>query len=306
MTALSAEEGHPDEEEQEDYDPLLLAAAADGETAQPTSSGNGGGRRRGAAASHGGTSSASSSTRPNSSSGLASKLGLGRVRTVFSGRLGATTGRLMVVWFTLCFGTYGLNTWISTIFRTLGVRNEFLPTFLFALANGPGNLASFLLIERLGRKKLLAHSMLLAALAAFLFALTSARAIWLAVVAACLFQAFSVAGWNSLDALSTESFPTSVRTTGMGLLSGTGRLASLVALVVNGSLEHSVALLFAVTGSFTILGALTAYWLPYEPTGMSLDGGVGAGGEDGSGKGRYASGEGDGIAAQLRTTEEMA
>lgn len=203
------------------------------------------------------------------------------VAGVFRGSLRLTTLRLMVVWFTLCFGTYGLSTWISTIFKVIGIKNEFLPTFLFALANLPGNIASFVLIERLGRKRLLAFSMLLAAGSAFVFAFTSTRATWLAVVAACCFQAFSVAGWNALDALSTESFPTAMRTTGMGLLSGTGRFSSLIAMFVDGSLEHSVALLFTVTGTTTVLGALTAFWLPYEPTGQSLDGLVGRGGKQG-------------------------
>lgn len=201
------------------------------------------------------------------------------VNAVFAGPMRLTTVRLMVVWFTLCFGTYGLSTWISSIFKVIGIQNEFLPTFLFALANLPGNVASIVLIERLGRKRLLAYSMLLAAGSAFLFAFTSSRATWLAVVAACLFQAFSVAGWNSLDALSTESFPTATRTTAMGLLSGTGRFASLIAMFVNGSLEHSVALLFTVTGTMTIFGAMTAFWLPYEPTGQSLDMMGGGGGE---------------------------
>lgn len=195
-----------------------------------------------------------------------------RVWSLFSRHLRTTTLRLIIIWFTLCFGTYGLNTWISTIFRDIGIKNEFMPTFLFALANGPGNLASFVLIERLGRKRLLAYSMLLAAFSAFIFAFTMNKAVWVAVVAACAFQAFSVSGWNALDALSTESFPTSARTTGMGILSGTGRLASLVAMIVNGSLEDSIALLFTVTGSMTIIGAISSFCLPYEPTGMSLDG----------------------------------
>jgi MFS family permease len=191
---------------------------------------------------------------------------------LFQGSLRSTTVRLMLIWFTLCFGTYGLNTWISTIFRDIGIGNEFVPTFLFALANLPGNLASFVLIERLGRKRLLAYSMLLAALSAFFFALTSRKAPWVAVAASCAFQAFSVSGWNALDALSTESFPTVSRTTGMGILSGTGRFASLVAMVVNGTLERSIVLLFTVTGALTITGAVSSFLLPYEPTGMSLDG----------------------------------
>lgn len=198
---------------------------------------------------------------------------LDRCASLFSPTLLATTLRLTVIWFTLCFGTYGLNTWISTIFHDIGIENEFLPTFLFALANGPGNLASFVLIEVIGRKRLLAYSMLLAAASGFMFAFAQGHgAQWVAVLAACLFQAFSVAGWNSLDALSTESFPTISRTTGMGLLSGTGRLASLVAMVVNSRLETNIFLLFAVTGSMTLVGALASFCLPYEPAGRSLDG----------------------------------
>lgn len=48
--------------------------------------------------------------------------------------------------------------------------NEFAARFLFALANVPGNVASLLLIESLGRRRLLWGSMLLAAFFAFVFA----------------------------------------------------------------------------------------------------------------------------------------
>ena len=148
----------------------------------------------------------------------------------------------------------------------------FFTTFLFALANGPGNVASFYLIEVLGRKRLLAYSMLLAAVSAFIFASASGKHDQVAVAFACAFQSFSVSGWNSLDALSTESFPTSVRTTGMGILSASGRFASLVAMIINGSLETNVFLLLSVTGAFTVLGSIFSFFLPYEPTGLSLDG----------------------------------
>lgn len=255
----------------DETDRLTGAPVADGEEGMTTS----------ATVLSSGPSSSSSPSLSRRRHRRLSMKGFDNVNAVFGGPLRLTTVRLMVVWFTLCFGTYGLSTWISSIFKVIGIQNEFLPTFLFALANLPGNVASIVLIERLGRKRLLAYSMLLAAGSAFLFAFTSSRATWLAVVAACLFQAFSVAGWNALDALSTESFPTATRTTAMGLLSGTGRFASLIAMFVNGSLEHSVALLFAVTGTMTIFGAMTAFWLPYEPTGQSLDMMGGGGGGEG-------------------------
>lgn len=156
--------------------------------------------------------------------------------------------------------------------QDIGIENEFFPTFLFALANLPGNIASFMLIEKIGRKKLLAYSMLLAAASGFLFAFTQQNTVWLAVIAACAFNAFSVSGWNSLDALSTESFPTNYRTTGMGLLSATGRLSSIVAMFVNAQLEKSVFLLFTVTSVNMVIGALVSFWLPRETAGMSLEG----------------------------------
>jgi len=109
--------------------------------------------------------------------------------------------------------------------------------------------------------------MLLAADSAFLFAFVHQHHHGVAVFAACLYQATSVSGWNSLDALSTESFPTNVRTTGMGLLSATGRFASIVAMVVNADLQKHIVQLFVVTGSFTVVGAIASFFLPYDSTG---------------------------------------
>jgi hypothetical protein len=50
------------------------------------------------------------------------------------------------------------------------VGNEFAARFLYALANLPGNLASFYLIETLGRRRLLAAAMGMSGVCAFLFA----------------------------------------------------------------------------------------------------------------------------------------
>lgn len=49
------------------------------------------------------------------------------------------------------------------------VKNEFAARFLFALANVPGNVASFLLIDVVGRRRLLASSLLLASFFGFIF-----------------------------------------------------------------------------------------------------------------------------------------
>jgi hypothetical protein len=102
------------------------------------------------------------------------------------------------------------------------------------------------------------------------------------VTCAALFNAMSVVGWNSLDCLSVEYFPTLTRTTAMGLLSASGRLGAIAAQFVNGNLEGNIPLLLVVTSGCMLVGGLSAWWLPEDPMGKAL-GGVGGSGEVGLG-----------------------
>lgn len=188
---------------------------------------------------------------------------------LFNPALRYTTICLIFIWFTLCFGSYGLSTWISVLFEDIGLSNAFADSFIFSVANLPGNVVSILFIERIGRKRLLSWGMSLAGLSAVGFALGIHEP---AVVVGCaaLFNAFSVAGWNALDCMSVESFPTNVRTSAMGVLAAAGRLGAIAAQFVNGSLEDNIpALLFVTTGCM-VLGGLLAFALPNDNTGSNL------------------------------------
>ena len=137
------------------------------------------------------------------------------------------------------------------------------------MANLPGNLVSILLVEKWGRRNLLGYGMCLAAVSAVGFALDPTDAV-VVVGCAALFNAFSVIGWNSLDCLSCESFPTNIRTTAMGLLAASGRLGSISAQFVNGSLENNISLLLFVTSGCTFLGGIMSWQLPSDSTGTPL------------------------------------
>lgn len=52
-----------------------------------------------------------------------------------------------------------------------------------------------------------------------------------------------------------------------------GRLSSIAAQFINGSLEHNslIALVFFITGAAMVVGALCAMTLPREPLGVALD-----------------------------------
>ncbi|CAN0529495.1 unnamed protein product, partial [Ectocarpus sp. 8 AP-2014] len=107
---------------------------------------------------------------------------------------------------------------------------------------------------QVGRKPLLSASMVLAAVAASVFALGSGSGAGVVVSGACLFNAFSTCGWNALGVISTEAFPTAARVSGMGLVSAAGRLGSIGAQFANGSLEGNVFLLLVVTSGLTLVG----------------------------------------------------
>lgn len=201
---------------------------------------------------------------PDSQSSVFSALSL-----LFSPSLRTSTIVMLFIWFTLCFGSYGITTWIAVLFDDIGMSNPYFDSFLFALANLPGNVISLLFIEKLGRRRLLTWGMCLSAVAAIGFAVdTSNTAI--VILCACLFNAFSVVGWNSLDCMSAELFPTCVRTSAMGLLAACGRLGAIAAQFVNGSLETNVSLLLLITGACMISGGIASWILPHDVSGQEV------------------------------------
>ena len=92
---------------------------------------------------------------------------------------------------------------------------------------------------------------------------------------ACLSE---YAGWNALDCLSAEVFPTQARAGGMGFVCACGRCGAIAGQFANGALSKRVPLLLAATSGVTLLGAAAALLLP--PDGNSADGDRDADGSD--------------------------
>lgn len=177
---------------------------------------------------------------------------------------------LAVTWFTLSFGSYGISNWISTLFSDVGIGNPYAASFIFAVANLPGNIVSYYLIDWIGRRWLLSIGMCLAGVSCLGFALDTSDQV-VVVLSASLFNAFSVMGWNSLDCLAAEAFPTSARSTAMGFLAASGRLGAICGQFVDASLEANIPLLLFVTCGCSFVGGVTAWALPHDTAGISLD-----------------------------------
>ena len=165
---------------------------------------------------------------------------------------------LCLVWAGLNFGSYGLSTWMTTLLSNAGVDDPYYVSLLYAAAMLPGNLVSFLAIDAIGRRPLLIGSMVCASLSAIALGTVDASSEGMVIAAACLFSATSNAGWNALDVLSTEAFSREVRATAFATLAGTGRVASVCAQLVNGSLSKDAPTLLAITAAMMGVGCLGA------------------------------------------------
>ena len=199
------------------------------------------------------------------------------MRLYHSPFLYTSTISLQIIWLCLSFGTYGLLTWINTIFVSIHLQNVYFNSFLFALANLPGNILSAFLLDRIGRHNLLLFSMVSASLSLVIFAYqvhqntldgvttVSSSSSIIIVLSACTFQALSISAWNTIDCMSTEMFPTSIRSTGLALCAATGRIGAMLAQFINGMMMQSNhdTFLLIVSSLMLLIGAVIPKLLLY-------------------------------------------
>jgi hypothetical protein len=84
------------------------------------------------------------------------------------------------------------------------------------------------------------------------------------VLSACFFQAWTIAAWNTIDCMTTERFPTSVRSTGMGVCAASGRIGAMIAQIINGALVGNPVRLLMVASTSLMIAAVGPFLLPQE------------------------------------------
>ena len=191
---------------------------------------------------------------------------------------------LQLVWFSLSFGSYGLYTWINKLFFEVHLQNVYFNALLFATSNLPGNLLSAFFMDRIGRAKMLVGSTLAAVMSLMFFAYVVFRdqsamdakddhpplpVEWI-VIASCAFQMCTIVSWNTIDVLTSELFPTSVRATGMGVCAASGRIGAMLAQFINGALVARPVSLLLVASFTLLLAAIVPVFLPNDKTGQPI------------------------------------
>ncbi|XP_061531290.1 synaptic vesicle glycoprotein 2A [Phycodurus eques] len=131
-------------------------------------------------------------------------------------------------------------------------------SFLGTLAVLPGNIVSALLMDKIGRLRMLAGSSVISCVSCFFLSFGNSESAMIALL--CLFGGISIASWNALDVLTVELYPSDKRTTAFGFLNALCKLAAVLGISIFTSfvgITKAVPILFAsgalAAGSFVAL-----------------------------------------------------
>lgn len=163
--------------------------------------------------------------------------------------------------FTFAFAYYGLTLWVPEYFKSQEGADTYLDSFISTIATLPGNLISAYTVQWIGPPRSILISVLLAA-CSILFLLTT-HTIAGAVAVISVFQGVSVITWNSLNIVSTELFPTHLRSSAFGFFNVNNRIGSIVGNLVYGLfIDSNPGFPLLVTAIMLVIAAGLSLLLP--------------------------------------------
>lgn len=206
------------------------------------------------------------------------------VREMFKGILRTRSAALLIVFYCISFGYYGLQMWFPELFkrmedggspcanvsRVYSLQNKscypvetaiYMEGFYVAASNLPGNIFTILMMGRIGGKALLSCSLLVSSVSVFLIYVVKTKAH--SLLLSCVFSGVSVVAWNALDVICPELYPTHLRSSSLGFFTGMGRIAAITGNVVFGQLmDTNCAVPVLLVSGLLLTGGLAALLLP--------------------------------------------
>ncbi|XP_008409421.1 synaptic vesicle glycoprotein 2B [Poecilia reticulata] len=213
------------------------------------------------------------------------KQGLLPIKQMFSGSVKARSIVLLIIFYCISFGYYGLWMWFPELFARVessggspcanvsvpsALNNQscypvktavYMEGFIIAASNLPGNIFTILIMDSTGGKILLSCSLIMSSLSVFLIYVVQTKAQSLGL--SCVFSGVSVIAWNALDVVGTELYPTQLRSSALGFFTGVGRVAAIMGNVVFGKLvDSSCTVPILLVSALLLTGGLVALLLP--------------------------------------------
>lgn len=169
---------------------------------------------------------------------------------------------LWIVWFCVVFSYYGMFLWLPSVMMLKGFTlvQSFGYVLIMTLAQLPGYFTVAWLIERVGRKWVLASYLLGTLISAYLFGL--AESANLLLLYGALLSFFNLGAWGAMYAYTPEQYSTKIRATGAGMAAAIGRIGGILgSLLVGGMVSagfsiSTIFMLFAIAILFAIVAII--------------------------------------------------
>ena len=173
---------------------------------------------------------------------------------LFKGNRALSTIAFWVTFFCSLLMVYGLNTWLPKLMIEAGYGLNSSLTFLIALQSGAviGILALSNLCEKYGSKKILVPAYIAGAIALTLLGFGGNTVVIFILVA--IAGAATTGTQVLIQAYATAFYPADMRSTGIGVASGVGRLGGMLGPIIGGFLltltlpNYMNFMVFAVAG----------------------------------------------------------
>ncbi|BFH61973.1 MFS transporter [Paenibacillus azoreducens] len=199
---------------------------------------------------------------------FASKLG-----SIWTRKHSRTTLMLWILWFTVVFSYYGMFLWLPSVMTMKGFSliKSFEYVLIMTLAQLPGYFTAAYFIEKFGRKFVMITYLILTAASAAWFG--SAESAGMLMAAGICLSFFNLGAWGGLYAYTPELYPTSVRSTGVGLATSVGRIGGVIAPFLVGYMVQNhihINTIFMMFFAIICIGALGVLFLGTETKGKEL------------------------------------
>ena len=161
----------------------------------------------------------------------------GRLSSLFRPGLARMTVLLSLTYFLCAIVLYGISSWLPTLMVKAGfsLTKSFSYSMVQAIGSCLGGVFLGYLLDIFGRKQGLALTYLLGGLSVLLFSLvTSEASLYIAGAATGIFV---LAAPTALLVVIGETFPTSIRSTGVGFVQAMSKIGSILGPIIGGVLQ---------------------------------------------------------------------
>ena len=192
---------------------------------------------------------------------------------LWSPALRRRTLMLWTLWFCIAYSYHGIFIWLPTILYGEGLTlvKALWYSMLITSLQIPGYLSAAYLIEVVGRKRILASYMALAAVSSYFFGTTWAE--WGILLWGGCISFFNLGAWAVTYAYTPELYPTRIRGTGAGWSGAVGRVAGILAPLLTAVAVSSLGTFetFSVFFALQLVAAIVVAALGVETKGRALE-----------------------------------